>query len=947
MLLPLLRHSTPIRSGGWRRGKIAVGRGFSGCIGQEPGLDVYMRFQKPLGGLRWAVWLGIACVFVGITRTPGADLAECRKLYLKGNYAGCIRAAEQAIKDITWNDEWPLMLAKAQLAIGKYPEAQTTVTNALHRYSSSVPLRLLAYDLFRASGQTENAAAILEELGELGRTRGNYTRDLSSLIAMGKVALLLNADPKLVLDNFFEQAKRTDPKFREAYLASGELALDKHDYDLAAKEFNEALKVFPDDPEVEFGLARAYVPSDAEEATKALQAVLDYNPNHVPSMLLLVDHMIDAEQYAEADKMLTRARAVNPWDPEAWSYQAVLAHLRSDSNAVTAARQAALKYWRSSPRVDYLIGKKLAQNYRFVEGAIYQRQALKFDPQYLPAKIQLAEDLLRLGNETEGWQLAEEVHRNDGYDVMAYNLVTLRGSLAKFQTLTNQDFIVRMSPREAALYGDRVLDLLQRAKARLTEKYGVQIEQPTTIEIFPEQKDFGVRTFGMPLNPGFLGVCFGHVITANSPASQAGHPANWEAVLWHEFCHVVTLQLTKNKMPRWLSEGISVYEECQANPIWGQAMNPHYRELILGDGLTPVGKLSAAFMSSKKDANIQFAYFESELVVEYLVQNYGLDSLKQILADLGAGVEINAAIAKHTAPLDKIEKEFVAFARRRAEQLAPGLDWNKPKKEARGKALADLDSVIPIIVKSNSMDVVRQLEIGPKETTNAPPPGPGKTQRPSAVEAKANSANYWELLRQAKTALGDERWAEAKPPLQKLLELYPTATGSDSAYALLAAACRGLNETNQERQLLAKLATLQADAGDVYLRLMELEQGTKDWPGVATNAERFLAVNPLLPQPYRYLGRAGEELGRPATAIRSYQRLLLLDPPDPAEVHFRLARLLYQQGELPGAKRHVLQALEEAPRYRDAQRLLLEIEKDPRLSTTSLAPSHSVVQVDP
>ena len=36
------------------------------------------------------------------------------------------------------------------------------------------------------------------------------------------------------------------------------------------------------------------------------------------------------------------------------------------------------------------------------------------------------------------------------------------------------------------------------------------------------------------------------------------------AVLWHEFTHVVTLTATKNKMPRWLSEGISVHEERQA-----------------------------------------------------------------------------------------------------------------------------------------------------------------------------------------------------------------------------------------------------------------------------------------------------------------------------------------------------------------------------------------------
>jgi hypothetical protein len=54
----------------------------------------------------------------------------------------------------------------------------------------------------------------------------------------------------------------------------------------------------------------------------------------------------------------------------------------------------------------------------------------------------------------------------------------------------------------------------------------------------------------------------------------------------------------------------------------------------------------------------------------------------------------------------------------------------------------------------------------------------------------------------------------------------------------------------------------------------------------------------------------------------------LLDPPDPAEAHYRLARLLHQAGD-PAAKRHVLQALEEAPRFREAHRLLLEISPPP------------------
>ena len=127
----------------------------------------------------------------------------------------------------------------------------------------------------------------------------------------------------------------------------------------------------------------------------------------------------------------------------------------------------------------------------------------------------------------------------------------------------------------------RVLELLQQARETLCEKYDVKLEQPIVIEIFPQQKDFAVRTFGMPGVAGFLGVCFGRVITANSPASQGENPANWEAVLWHEFCHVVTLHKTHNKMPRWLSEGISVYEERQADPTWGQSMTPQYREIIL------------------------------------------------------------------------------------------------------------------------------------------------------------------------------------------------------------------------------------------------------------------------------------------------------------------------------------------------------------------------------
>jgi tetratricopeptide (TPR) repeat protein len=288
-------------------------------------------------------------------------------------------------------------------------------------------------------------------------------------------------------------------------------------------------------------------------------------------------------------------------------------------------------------------------------------------------------------------------------------------------------------------------------------------------------------------------------------------------------------------------------------------------------------------LSPKSDLHLQFAYYESSLVVEYLVQQFGFESLKQVLHDLGEGAEINAAIAAHTKPIGEFEKDFAAFARERAERLAPGLDWKKYKPidpDISAAALADL--------------------------------------------VDKNPTNFWALTDYARKLVADKKWDQAKVPLKKLLETFPGYTGANNAYLLLAATHRGLNETNEEREVLSKLAAIDADATGTFQRLMELNETAKDWPGVAQNAERFLAVNPLLPQPYRCLARANEELSHTDAAIQTYDKLLLLDPPDPAQVHFRLARLLRQRGD-PAAKRHVLQALEEAPRYRDAHGLLLEL----------------------
>ncbi len=837
------------------------------------------------------------------------------KQLIAGNYSSVISTLQREISDGAGGEERHLLLSHALLAVGKYEEAYRDITNALDQEPQSIRLRWQAREVFLSTGHPDKAREMVDEIVRKVSNAPEDYRNADNMVVFGQSALLKNADPKRVLDQLLESARKSEPKLRDVYLAAGNLALEKHDFKLAAEKFEAGLKQLPDDPDLRYGLARAYEPSDSAVMADAIQKALEHNTNHVGCLLLLVDNHIDAEDYQEAEKYLDQINNINPWHPEAWAYRAVLAHVRNKPKEEESARETGLKLAPANPRVDYLIGHKLSQKYRFAEGSAHQRRALELDPQYLPAKAQLAQDLLRLGEEREGWELADAVQKEDGYDVQAFNLMNLHQTMAKYATLTNDDFVLRMAKHEADVYGDRALDLLTRARAKLSAKYGIELKRPTIVEVFAAQPDFAVRTFGMPGNPGYLGVCFGNVVTANSPATQRGHAVNWQAVLWHEFCHVVTLQMTQNKMPRWLSEGISVYEETQADPSWGQQMTPEYRQMVVDGELTPISKLSGAFLSPKSDEHLQFAYYESSLVIEFLVKQYGIEKLKAILVALGKGDEINQVIATNTAPMEKLETEFSQFARERAEKLGPGLDWEKPE--------------------------IPGLASGRRQRTGSPS---SKAENPlqSApfdwdIWAKAHPTNFWVLKREAEQLIEDKSWAKAKDSLERIVNLYPDWKGPGSGYPMLALAYRNLGETNKERATLGMFAKLDDEAPNSYLRLMELGAAAGDWQAVAENASRYLAVNPLVPQPYRYLAQASEKTSDNQTGIGAWRAILELDPPDPAEAHFRLAELLHRVGD-QSARRHVLQALEEAPRYPEALRLLLEINRPATQAKAEPAP---------
>lgn len=295
------------------------------------------------------------------------------------------------------------------------------------------------------------------------------------------------------------------------------------------------------------------------------------------------------------------------------------------------------------------------------------------------------------------------------------------------------------------------------------------------------------------------------------------------------------------------------------------------------------------FLNPRSGAELMFAYYESALVVEYLVERYGIDRLQKLLAALGKGDSMEKALSAHMVKPNRLDAEFEEFAKDRARKLGPGVDWTEPE----GLDLLNADTVQAFLEK-----------------------------HPNNLEALKI---YVGLL------LEEERWEEAVEWGEKLRWLFPRDLGEDSVYLALARAYRESGDLEKEKGILRDLADLSSEALPAYLRLMELDLNDRRWPELRENAVRALAVNPFLERPYYGLGRALEIGGDSEAATDAFEKVLRLGSEKPAEIHYRLARLKREK-DPDEAKRHVLDSLSEAPRFREAQRLLVEMVGSPQSS---------------
>jgi len=307
-------------------------------------------------------------------------------------------------------------------------------------------------------------------------------------------------------------------------------------------------------------------------------------------------------------------------------------------------------------------------------------------------------------------------------------------------------------------------------------------------------------------------------------------------------------------------------------------MSLNYRDRILEGKTQPISRMSAAFLEAEDGRDTQFAYFQSYLVVEFLVERFGFEKLRTLLRSLADGLEINTAFARHFAPLETLDRDFAAFARETALAFGRGLDFRRDS--------AGLTNLIAQNI-------------------------PGLRTAP----------NVHDLLRAAREAADAEDWKTVREKLQPLADANLYLPGPDNFHSLLARAAAALNDTAAERDALTTIATHEADALASVTRLLDFAKSAHDWSSAARWADAWLAINPLSPTPWRTLLDAHERTGNATAAAQAGRVLLRLDPPDFASLHFRVAQHLAST-DPAAARRHVLQALEDAPRFRAAYDLL-------------------------
>jgi cellulose synthase operon protein C len=767
------------------------------------------------------------------------------------------------------------ILGRLAIDRGQYEEALAL----LQRAAARIPLGDAALELgllYRQLGRADEAAGVLMPI--VNATRGVVTAE--GLLRAARAAQAL--DQTRTAQSLYlaaSDALKNDPAVNTAW---GTLFHEKHTPGDAVKSFRIAIQSDADWAPAHAGLARALADEDPSAATAAAARALALDPALVDAHVFVAETALDDDKPAAAKAAIDRILAINPRSPEAHSLLAAMAWVAGRSAEYEAEVARALAVNPKRGDTYRTVASHAARNYRFDEAVALGRKAVALEPTNIPAYADLGMNLLRVGDEREARRMLETAFRGDSYDVVTLNLLRVLDTLDGFETQKSDVATIRMHPDEAPVLRLYAGPLAAKALAEMRGRYGIDPRGQVTIQIFPKHDDFAVRTSGLMGMVGALGASFGSVVTQDSPRARKPGEFNWQATMWHELAHVFTLQLSNQRVPRWVTEGVSVYEEGLVDPSWPRDAEVAFAKAY-GEG--HVLKIADLNSGIARPDTISLAYFESSLVVSLLVERYGQEALRVMLRSFADGADFETALQKATkSGLADLQAAFDA----RLDQ----------RYGALGRALRAPEGVVK--------------------------PAAGNVAAWQALAAQHRGSYLIQMAAgQALASAGAREPAMAA--YEQAATLVPIAIGPDSPRARIADLAARSGDSRRALRELSSLVAADHTNIEAARQLAQLAKRLGDTAATALAYGRIVVIDPFDSSAHSALGRIAADRRETAVAVREFRAALAAGPVDPAPAHCDLAEALLLSGQKAEARKEVLAALEIAPTYARAQELLLKI----------------------